>query len=224
MTHKLIQKHFLHGTQEFELLDDKIKVRINSLLKGKKEHDVVLAMLNPEPVISKSRLDFHSRVKCRPLLSLYLNKPNSEEFNDFVNTLKQRAQTEYNAIAGISVAAKTTLNGNVYEEPPEFSDTSPADISKDKTINVEEVENAISMLETYVKNEAVYSLIAALESLKLAPEDHSKLVEVATVFNELGSSQGAVLTYAPYIGILLSDDSFGPGENQKKAPKPFSSE
>ena len=206
MSLTLIQKNFLHGTQEFELLDDKIKVRINSLLKGKKEFDVVLAMLNPEPIISKSQLDFHSRVKCRPLLSLYLNKPNPEKFNEFVSTLKQKAQAEYDAVSGIRVAAKsTTLNGNSYEEPPEFSDTSLVDISKDKTINVEEVENAIRMLETYVNNEEIHPLIAALESLIQTPDDHSKLVKVATVFNELGSSQGAVLTYAPYISIMLSD-------------------
>ena len=67
------------------------------------------------------------------------------------------------------------------------------------------------MLETYVNNEEVQPLITVLESLKQAPKDHSKLVEVATVFNELGSSQGAVLTYAPYIAIMLSDDPFGSG-------------
>ena len=210
MTHKLIQKHFLHGKQEFELRDNLIKVKINSLLKGKKERDIVLAVLNPEPVISKSQLHFHSRVNGEALLSLALSRPNVSEFNDFVNTLKQKAQAEYNAISGISVSAKpTTLNGNSYEEPPEFSETSLADISKDKRINVEEVENAISMLETYVNNEDVHPLIAALKSLKQAPQDHSKLVEVATVFNELGSSQGAVLTYAPYISIMLSDGPFG---------------
>jgi hypothetical protein len=100
MTHKLIQKHFLHGTQEFELRDDFIKVRINSLLKGKKELDIELAMLNPEPVINESRLHFHSRVKCGPLISLYLNKPNVEEFNAFVEAVKAKAKLEYDAFAG----------------------------------------------------------------------------------------------------------------------------
>lgn len=102
MTHKLVQKHLLHGTQEFELLDDVIKVRINNPLKGKKELDIVLAILNPEPVISKSRLHFHSRVKCGPLISLYLNKPNSKEFNDFVEAVKAKARMEYDAFAGLN--------------------------------------------------------------------------------------------------------------------------
>ncbi len=101
MSHKLIQKHVLHGTQEFELLDDLIKVRIKSLLKGKKELDIDLAILNPEPVISGSRLHFHSRVKCGPLISLYLNKPNAEEFNAFVEAVKAKAKMEYDAFAGL---------------------------------------------------------------------------------------------------------------------------
>ena len=78
-------------------------------------------------------------------------------------------------------------------------------------MNIEGLENAIQMLKTYVENEEVIPLIKALESLKGSPKDHSKLVEVANVFNDLGSSQGAVLTYAPYISIMLSDDPFGSG-------------
>ncbi len=101
MTHKLIQKHILHGTQEFELRDDLIKVKITTPFKEAKELDVVLAMLNPEPVISDSRLNFHSRVKCRPLVSLYLNKPNRKEFNAFVEAVKARAKLEYDAFAGL---------------------------------------------------------------------------------------------------------------------------
>lgn len=101
MTHKLIQKHILYGTQEFELRDDLIKVRIKSILKGKKERDVELAMLNPEPVIDKSQLHFHSRVRCSPLISLYLNKPNPNEFNAFVEAVKTKAKMEFAAFAGL---------------------------------------------------------------------------------------------------------------------------
>ena len=209
MSTKLIQKHLFKGTREYEIVGDQIHVRIKS--RSKKEMlSVTLAVLNPEPIITRSHLEFVSRVNGEALLSLTLSRPNVTEFNAFVSTLKQRAIEEYNAISGISVAAKpTTLNGNLYEEPPEFSETSPADIGKDKTVSIEGIENAINMLETYVNNKEIQPLINALKSLKQAPEDHSKLVEVATVFNELGSSQGAVLTYAPYISILLSDDPFG---------------
>lgn len=212
MKTKLIQKHFLKGSTEFEIVDDHVDVRIKSKFHQTETLSVTLAVLNPEPIITRSHLEFLSRVNGEALLSLALSRPNVSEFNGFVNTLKQRAQAEYNAISGISVAAKPTpLNGNVYEEPPEFSETSPADISKDKRINVEEVENAISMLKAYVKNEEIQPLISALESLKEAPQEHSRLVEVASVFNDLGSSQGAVLTYAPYVSIMLSDDPFGSG-------------
>jgi len=63
---KLTQKHLLKGTQEFELLDDEVRVRIKSPFK-QKEISVPLAILNPEPEINNSRLEFHSRVKCGPL-------------------------------------------------------------------------------------------------------------------------------------------------------------
>ena len=101
MTLKLIQKHFLYGMREFELRDDIVKIKINSLIDENKDFEVELAMINPEPIISKSRLEFHSRVKCRPLISLYLNKPNQQEFNAFVNALIKQAKNEFNAFAGI---------------------------------------------------------------------------------------------------------------------------
>jgi len=211
MSTKLTQKHLFKGTCEFEIVGEQVNVCVKSRFK-KETFSVMLGVLNPEPLIIGSQLEFLSRVNGEALLSLALSRPNVAEFNDFVNTLKERAQAEYNAIAGISVAAKPkTLNGNVYEEPPEFGEISPADIRKPKTVSVEDVENAINMLETYVDNEEIQPLIAALDLLKQGPDDHSKLVGVATVFNELGSSQGAVLTYAPYISIMLSDDPFGSG-------------
>ena len=101
MTHKLIQKHILYGRREFELRDDFVKIKISSLLDENKDFEVELAMINPEPVISKSRLEFHSRVKCRPLLSMYLNKPNAKEFNAFVDAVKAKAKMEYDAFAGL---------------------------------------------------------------------------------------------------------------------------
>lgn len=101
MTQTLIQKHFLHGSQVLELQDEVIKIKINSLLKGKKELDIDLAILNPEPVIKGSQLHFHSRVKCGPLISLYLNKPNKQEFNAFVESVSAKAKSEYDAFAGL---------------------------------------------------------------------------------------------------------------------------
>ena len=101
MTLKLIQKHILYGKREFELRDDFVKVKINSLLDENKDFEVELAMINPDPIISKSRLEFHSRVKCRPLISLYLNKPNKKEFNDFVEAVIEKAKSEFNAFAGL---------------------------------------------------------------------------------------------------------------------------
>lgn len=211
MSTKLTQKHLLKGTREYEIVDDQINIRVKSRFK-EETFCITLAVLNPEPVITQSHLEFVSRVNGEPLLSLELSRPNVTEFNDFVNTLKQMALTEYNSISGISVAAKsTTLTDGFDQEPPEFDEVSPKDISKAKKIDVDSVEHSISLLETYVNNEDTKPLIAALVSLKQAPEDHSKLVDVATVFNELGSSQGAVLTYAPYIILMLSDDPFGSG-------------
>ena len=97
---KLIQKHLFRGTQEFELLDNEIRVRIKTPFK-KKELTVPFEILNPEPVVNDSRLEFHSRVKCGPLLSLYIDKPNPTEFNAFVEAVKEKALREFNAFAGI---------------------------------------------------------------------------------------------------------------------------
>lgn len=208
MSTKLIQKQLFKGSREYEIVDDQVNVRIKSRFK-EETLSITLAVLNPEPVITRSHLEFVSRVNGEALVSLALSRPNVTEFNAFVNTLKQKALAEYNAISGIKVSADSALTGDFAEEPPEFSEFSTEDIIKDKTVNVEGLENAINMLETYVNNEEIRPLITALESLKQAPQDQSKLVEVATVFSELGSSQGAVLTYAPYISIMLSDDPFG---------------
>lgn len=212
MGSKLIQKHLLKGTTEYELFDDHIAVRGKSKLSkdGSETLTVTLAVLNPEPVITKTHLEFLSRVNGEALLTMALSKPNVTEFNDFVAELKQKAKQEYDAISGLSVSVNSSVkNGNSFDEPPEFSEVSTAETIKNKKVDVESVAHSIKMLETYVDNEEVQPLISALTALQHAPDEHAKLVEVANSFNELGASQGAVLTYAPYITIMLSDDPFG---------------
>ncbi|MFK8026505.1 MAG: hypothetical protein AB8C40_00420 [Gammaproteobacteria bacterium] len=209
MSMTLTQKFLLKPTHEFELDDDQVNIRIKSRYK-EEMLSVTLAVLNPEPVITRTHLEFVSRVNGEPLISLALSKPNVTEFNNFVNALKKKALEEYNSISGINVVAKPTeLNNNSLQEPPEFSDHSPADISSSKKVDVASIKHSIKMLQTYVDNEDIKPFITALEQLQHAPQDHSKLVEVATIFDKLETSQGAVLTYAPYIILMLSDDPFG---------------
>ena len=51
-------------------------------------------------------------------------------------------------------------------------------------------------------------MLSALRDIKADPENESCLTRLTSAFDDLGPRQGAVLTYAPYVGILLSDDPF----------------
>jgi len=207
---KLVQGHFLIGTREFEIADDVVKVRIKTPFKEEKI-TVALTMLNPEPVVNKSYLEFHSRVRCSPLLSLLLNKPNAREFDAFVNELKQRALEEYNAFAGLKASSRQQgLAANVYEEPPEFKEPEKGRPGKNAIpVNAANIDNAIQMLEQHLDTEEIKPFLSALEALKTEPENELYFSQLLSAFDDLGSRQGAVLTYAPYISILLSDDPFG---------------
>jgi hypothetical protein len=210
VTMKLIQKHFLKGRREFEIADDAVNVRIKSPFKEEKL-TVMLAILNPEPVVNKPFLEFHSRVKSGPLLSLSIDKPNAEEFNVFVNELKRRALQEYNAFAGLKAGSLPEgMAANVYEEPPEFGERGKNRTGKNlKPISVAGIDIAIQMLEQHLDTEEIKPLLTALEALKADPENESYFAQLVNAFDALGSQQGAVLTYAPYVSILLSDDPFG---------------
>jgi hypothetical protein len=100
MTEKLVQKHLLQGTQAFEIRDDTLRLTTSGPLRGRKVLDFVLATLNPEPVRNKDRLEFYGRVKCGPMLSLYVDKPDPESFNAFVAVLKAKIGEEYGAFTG----------------------------------------------------------------------------------------------------------------------------
>ena len=100
MTNKLIQKHLLKGTHEFEIVDDAVNIRIKTPLRLE-TLTVMLMVLKPEPVENGNYLEFHSRVKPDALISLRKDNPSAKEFTAFVELLKQRALAEYNAFLGI---------------------------------------------------------------------------------------------------------------------------
>lgn len=207
---KLVQKQLLKGTREFEIVDDMVKFRIKKPFKEEKL-TVDLSILNPEPVVNDPFLEFHGRVRCGPLLSLLIDKPNVEEFNAFVDELKQRARQEYNAFAGLKAGSLPAgMAANVFDEPPEFDESRQNRIEKIvKPVSVEDIDNAILMLERYLDAEEIKPFLTALEALKAEPENESYFGQLVTAFDDLGPRQGAVLTYAPYVSILLSDDPFG---------------
>ncbi len=209
MTMKLVQKRFLKGSREFEIADDAIFVRIKSLFKEEKL-TVDLSILDPEPVINDSEMVFYSPHKGQPVFSLLLNKPNTEEFNRFIDTLKRQIKGEYNDMAGADVVspekAKSALAWNVHEEPPEFDE--PGETRGEinfKPVNAERLAADITMLKAYLNDDEIKPLLDALEALRGEPESETTFKEMMDAFNQLGIIQGAVLTYAPYLKVVLSE-------------------
>ena len=207
---KLVQKQLFKGTREFEIVDTLVNFRIKTTFKEEKL-TVDLSMLNPEPVLNEPFLEFHSRVKSGPSLSLLIDKPNSLEFNAFVDDLKQRARQEYNAFAGLRAGSLPEgMAANIFEEPPEFEELEKGRSRNNaKPVNAARIGDSIRMLELHLDTEEIKPLLSALAALKAEPENESYFGQLVNAFDNLGSQQGAVLTYAPYVTILLSDDPFG---------------
>ncbi|MCW9088100.1 MAG: hypothetical protein OQK54_01025 [Gammaproteobacteria bacterium] len=208
---KLTQKHLFKGTQEFEIIDDHVKVRIKAPFKDEESLTVMLTVLNSEPVITRSSLDFTSRVNGEALLSLSLGKPNAEAFNAFVSALKNKAQNEYQAFAGLKhTSPPAALGDNVFDEPPLFDDDEQEPAAKvGKALDPSRIEESVQMLRTYLNSDDIAPFMAALEKLGSDPNNEALQVEVLHAFRDLGPTQGAVLTYAPYVGILMSDGPAG---------------
>jgi hypothetical protein len=211
MTMKLVQRRFLKDTREYEIIDDDtLSVRIKRPLKEEKL-TVSLSMLNPEPVLNGSELEFYSDYKGRPILSLLLNKPNAAEFDTFIDTLKKKIIGEDDILTSVDDDSQDTkvseaLARNVYEEPPVFFEDSAdrRDITSVLPVNAERLSDDISMLKTYLEEEDIRPLIDSLETLKAEPDNEAAYQKMLDAYDVLGIKQGAVLTYAPYLKVLLS--------------------
>jgi hypothetical protein len=178
MTMKLEQKHIYKGKRSFELVDDAVNVHIDMPFLNK-EFTVVLSILVPEPVVKGSTLAFVSAVNREPLIEMFVDSPNAEEFNAFVQKVKEKVIEED------------------YGKP---KSTSPA-----KVVKPELVQETIDMLCTYLNADDIRPLLTTLEALKEKPEGKEEFDAMVQAFEELGPMQGAVLSYAPYINSLLLD-------------------
>lgn len=84
-----------------------------------------------------------------------------------------------------------------------------------KKIDPEGIASSIHLLRTYLNGAVIKPLISALEALKEDPASASLLAEANTTFKNLGMAQGAVLSYAPYLIVLISADPFGNDTGKK---------
>lgn len=210
MATRLVQKRFL-SVQELEITEDSVKVRVKAPFREEEQLSVFLTVLDPEPVVTRSRLEFNSRVNGEPLVSLYLANPSAGEFNAFVGALKEQARAAYQAFTGLrSAAGAGDPSPEAQEEPPDFDD--PEELSTAvvrQEVDVDSVGDSIRMLKTYLNPADIAPLLTALEALREDPRNEAHLARLGNAFADLGPAQGAVLTYAPYIIVLLSDDPFG---------------
>lgn len=77
-----------------------------------------------------------------------------------------------------------------------------------KNVELAKINASIEGLKEFVKDESIDPLISVLEALKEDPNNESLLLQLSDTFKALGIIQGAVITYAPYISLLLSYDLF----------------
>ncbi|MEA3640800.1 MAG: hypothetical protein VBE63_12765 [Lamprobacter sp.] len=64
------------------------------------------------------------------------------------------------------------------------------------------------MLTQYLDAQALAPIIDIMHQLTATPEDGALLKRLFETLDGMGIWQGAVLTYAPYIAILMSEHQF----------------
>ena len=75
-----------------------------------------------------------------------------------------------------------------------------------QVINAARMQESIQMLETYMTEDDIKPLLPIFAELKKNPQSETLFKQLAELLDTIGTRQGAVFTYAPYIAILLSDD------------------
>lgn len=75
-------------------------------------------------------------------------------------------------------------------------------------VDLHRIETSIKMLKRYLEEDDVAPLIEVLESIAADPRNEALHGQLSNVFDGLGGLQGAVLTYAPYISIVLAGRLF----------------
>jgi len=81
-------------------------------------------------------------------------------------------------------------------------------------LDLDDIENAIMMLNTYATEPSIKPLIPILEALKQDLNNESLIVQLTEIWRNLGIYQGTVLTYVPNFYTFIPDDIFG--DNLKK--------
>ena len=206
---KLIQKRILKGRREFEIIGDSLQVNLRSL-GSQKALTISLHVLNPEPVRNPPFIEFRGRINNETMVSLFVDNPDAASCGQFVKALSEGIHAAYRDYTGIrSGPADGAAAANSYDEPPDFGDTVNRPVASSAiSVNAESLQSSIDLLRQYLAEDDLDALIESLEGLKAEPGNAARMDDLVAAFDALGPRQGAVLTYAPYIGLLLSDDPF----------------
>ena len=176
MTSKLVQKHPIKGSREFQIIDDEIQYTIKSPFKTD-SLSVLFDVLDPEPIITGSTLSFKSKVNQEPLVELFLNKPNKEEFDRFVKNIRQNILD--NGFGRFRVGDKGV------------------------DIDIVKLNESIEILQKTIDPTENELFLSTLAELKAKPDDVTCQSNVAEAFNNLGFAQSQVIIHAPYLNFLF---------------------
>jgi len=80
--------------------------------------------------------------------------------------------------------------------------------SSSAIVDLHRIETSIVMLKQHLAGEQIVPLIEVLESIAADSRNEALLGRLSDIFDRLGPLQGAVLTYAPYVSIVLAGRQF----------------